>query len=201
MAFNLLTNKLYACTPIGFGRTNDKIYLVDVNTGFNELVGNTGFHPSAHNSLAFDENDNLYCAIGSSTSIGELISVDINTGFGSLVGSIGFENLTGMALLPTGLSSGANETTSLPKEFNLSQNYPNPLNPATIIKYQLPELSFVTLKVYDVLGNEVALLVDEEKPAGSYEINFDGSELTSGIYFYQLKAGNFIETKKMVLLK
>ncbi|MBT8381653.1 MAG: hypothetical protein KJO59_04795, partial [Ignavibacteria bacterium] len=73
MAFNLLTNKLYACTPIGFGRTNDKIYLVDVNTGFNELVGNTGFHPSAHNSLAFDENDNLYCAIGSSTSIGELI--------------------------------------------------------------------------------------------------------------------------------
>ncbi len=84
---------------------------------------------------------------------------------------------------------------------NLFQNYPNPFNPTTIIKYQIQELSFVTLKVYDVLGSEVAILVNKEKPVGSYEIEFDGSELTSGIYFYKLQAGKFVETKKMLLMK
>ena len=81
----------------------------------------------------------------------------------------------------------------IPKLFSLSQNYPNPFNPSTKIKYSIPPVasSFrlsVTLKVYDVLGNEITTLVNEEKPEGSYEIEFDGSELTSGIYFYQLKA-------------
>jgi len=85
--------------------------------------------------------------------------------------------------------------------FSLAQNYPNPFNPTTKIKYQIPELSFVTLKIYDVLGSEVAVLVNIEKPAGSYEIDFDGSSLTSGIYFYQLQADSFVETKKMVLMK
>ncbi|MBK9099684.1 MAG: T9SS type A sorting domain-containing protein [bacterium] len=86
-------------------------------------------------------------------------------------------------------------------EFQLSQNYPNPFNPSTNIKYQLPEFGFVTLKVYDILGREVATLVNEEKPAGEYEIEFDGTGLTNGIYFYQLKAGDFVETKKMVLIR
>jgi hypothetical protein len=82
--------------------------------------------------------------------------------------------------------------------FLLLQNYPNPFNPITKINYQIPKLSFVTMKVYDVLGKEVATLVNEEKPAGNYEIDFDGTGLPSGIYFYQLKAGNFVETKKMI---
>jgi len=85
--------------------------------------------------------------------------------------------------------------------FSLSQNYPNPFNPATTIRYEIPERRFVTIKVYDVLGNEVSTLVDEEKASGSYEIKIDGNELTSGIYFYQLKAGSFVETKKMILVK
>ncbi|NNJ51764.1 MAG: T9SS type A sorting domain-containing protein [Ignavibacteriaceae bacterium] len=89
----------------------------------------------------------------------------------------------------------------LPIDFELSQNYPNPFNPNTTIKYQVPELSFVTIKVYDILGTEVATLVNEQKPARSYEVEFDGSGFPSGIYFYQLQAGDFIETKKMVLLK
>ena len=88
-----------------------------------------------------------------------------------------------------------------PGKFALSQNYPNPFNPGTIIKYQVPELSFVTLKVYDVLGKEITTLVNKEKPAGSYEVKFDGTGLPSGIYFYRLKAGSFVETKKMVLMK
>jgi len=85
--------------------------------------------------------------------------------------------------------------------FNLHQNYPNPFNPATTIKYQIPEVNFVTIKVYDVLGIEITTLVNEEKPAGRYEVDFDATELTSGVYFYKLEAGSFVETKKMVLLK
>jgi len=91
------------------------------------------------------------------------------------------------------------------KGFNLEQNFPNPFNPKTIISYQLPKNAYVTLKVYDLLGNELASLVNEEKPAGSYEVEFQsaigGWQLTSGMYFYQLKVGNYVETKKMILIK
>ncbi|MCK9212330.1 MAG: T9SS type A sorting domain-containing protein [Ignavibacteriaceae bacterium] len=95
----------------------------------------------------------------------------------------------------------------LPASYNLEQNYPNPFNPETKISWQLAAGSFVTLKVYDVLGNEVATLVNEEQPAGSYQVNFNtqlttnNKQLSSGIYFYQLRAGNFVQTKKMVLLR
>jgi len=87
-----------------------------------------------------------------------------------------------------------------PIEFSLSQNYPNPFNPSTLIKFQLPAQSFVFLKVYDVLGNEIATLVNEEKSVGTYEVEFSAVNLTSGIYFYRLSAGTFVETKKMILL-
>ena len=96
---------------------------------------------------------------------------------------------------------GVEDPSSIPKEILLHQNFPNPFNPNTTIKYQIPELSFVTIKAYDVLGSEVVTLVDEEKPAGSYDVNFNGTGLSSGIYFYRLQAGNFIHSKKMILLK
>jgi len=89
----------------------------------------------------------------------------------------------------------------IPTEYNLIQNFPNPFNPSTTIYYSIPQLSFVTLRVYDVLGNEITVLVNEEKSIGNYEIDFDGEELTTGIYFYRLQAGSFVETKKMILLK
>ncbi len=85
--------------------------------------------------------------------------------------------------------------------FELSQNYPNPFNPATTIKYKVPLKSFVTMKVYDILGNEIATLINEEKPAGSYEVKFNASSITSGIYFYKLTLGSFTQVKKMILLK
>jgi hypothetical protein len=87
------------------------------------------------------------------------------------------------------------------KEFHLSQNYPNPFNPSTKISWQSPVSSHQTLKVYDVLGNEIATLVNEEKPAGNYEVEFNASMLSSGIYFYKLQAGSFVETKKIVLIR
>jgi ligand-binding sensor domain-containing protein len=87
------------------------------------------------------------------------------------------------------------------KYFSLQQNYPNPFNPVTTIVYKIPQTQFVTLKVYDILGREVATLVNEEKPAGSYEMQFTANGLTSGIYFYHLKTVNYSETKKMIFLK
>lgn len=86
-------------------------------------------------------------------------------------------------------------------EFSLSQNQPNPFNPNTVISYQSPAASHVLLKVYNVLGNEVATLVSEQKPAGIFEVEFNAEKLPSGIYFYKLQAGSFTETKKMVLLR
>ena len=89
----------------------------------------------------------------------------------------------------------------LPINFILSQNYPNPFNPSTKISWQSPVGSWQTLKIYDVLGNEVATLVDEYKPAGTYEVEWNAGDFPSGVYFYQLKTENYIETKKMILLK
>ena len=89
----------------------------------------------------------------------------------------------------------------IPQKFNLAQNYPNPFNPSTKINWQSPVASHQTLKVYDVLGNEVATLVDEFRNAGAYEVIFDAAQLASGIYFYKLQTGSFVEIKKMILMK
>ena len=99
----------------------------------------------------------------------------------------------------------------IPNNFSLSQNYPNPFNPVTTIKYSIPSVISipnsrernlnVTLKVYDVLGKEIATLVNEEKPAGNYEVKFNASSLSSGVYFYKLQSGSFVQTKKMILMK
>lgn len=101
---------------------------------------------------------------------------------------------------------GSEVVVETPREFSLSQNYPNPFNPTTKIKYSIPLLGgdgngFAALKIYDVLGNEVAALVNEIKPAGSYEVEFNASKLSSGTYFYELHVGNFSEVKKMILTK
>ena len=108
----------------------------------------------------------------------------------------GFWNAPGIV---TGINDNLGST--IPKEYKLNQNYPNPFNPSTAISYQLSAISFVTLKVYDALGREVMTLVNKEQPVGNYRINFDASNLTSGIYFYRIVAGSFVQTKKMVLLK
>ena len=86
-------------------------------------------------------------------------------------------------------------------EFNLAQNFPNPFNPSTIIRYAIPETQLVTLTVYNSLGEAVRELVDEVKEAGTYEIVFVAGMLTSGIYFYKLSAGEFQQTKKLILMK
>jgi hypothetical protein len=105
-------------------------------------------------------------------------------------------------------TSVEDDNSKSPNTFALEQNYPNPFNTSTSIRYNVPSVTLsevegsrVSLKVYDVIGNEVATLVNEEKPAGSYEVKFNASELSSGIYFYKLQAGSLLETKKMILMK
>ena len=103
---------------------------------------------------------------------------------------------------PTSVNDGsAGETDEVPMQFELHQNYPNPFNPVTTIAFSLPETANVNLKVYNILGQQVKTLVSEERKAGNYEVRFDASHLSSGIYFYHLKAGNYSSVKKMVLLK
>jgi len=93
------------------------------------------------------------------------------------------------------------EIQLIPKYLNLYQNYPNPFNPITKIKFDIPTSSAVTLKIYDVIGKEVETLINEYKVQGIYEIEFDGSEYASGIYFYKLTSGKFTSVKKLILLK
>ncbi len=90
---------------------------------------------------------------------------------------------------------------NIPEEYFLSQNYPNPFNPSTKIKYSVPQSSTVMIKVFDILGNEIETLVNEEKPAGTYEITWNAESLPSGVYLYKLQAGSYVETKKMILMK
>jgi len=99
------------------------------------------------------------------------------------------------------ITSIVNTVHNVPIKYSLSQNYPNPFNPSTTLSYSIPEHGQVELKVYDVLGREVTTLVNKQQQAGSYDVQFNASSLTSGIYFYQLKVGSFVESKKMILIR
>jgi len=108
----------------------------------------------------------------------------------------------GVAVLTVETSvTDLDETKSLPTDFVLNQNYPNPFNPTTTISFSIPSSAFTSLKVYDILGNEIATLLSEEKSAGEHNVLFDASALTSGVYLFRLNSGNFTEIKKMILLR
>jgi hypothetical protein len=100
----------------------------------------------------------------------------------------------------TGTEVGNNGTT-LPTKFELNQNYPNPFNPVTKINFAIPKTSFVSLKIYNMLGREVATLVSDTKVAGYYSIDFSAADLSSGVYYYRLESDGFTDVKKMMLVK
>jgi hypothetical protein len=106
-----------------------------------------------------------------------------------------------LSQLITGTTGVADKPTAQPQRFSLEQNYPNPFNPSTNISFSIPTQSFVSLKVFDLIGREVATLVSEQMSAGSHSKQWNANGITSGIYFYQLKSDKFTETKKLVLLK
>jgi hypothetical protein len=92
-------------------------------------------------------------------------------------------------------------TGGVPSAYALYQNYPNPFNPSTTIKFELPRTAYVTLGVYDILGRQVSVLVNERRNAGIHEVKFDGSGLSSGVYFCRIEAGSFVQTRKLLLLR
>jgi hypothetical protein len=103
---------------------------------------------------------------------------------------------------PIGRITGVKDTKpDIPKEFCLEQNFPNPFNPTTNIRFTIKEVGWTKLTVFNMLGREVAILCNEERKSGNYQVTWNASTMSSGVYFYQLKSGNFIETKKMLLLK
>lgn len=126
-----------------------------------------------------------------------LLSVYV-TGSSRNATNSGWEAATIKYNQPIGVITNSNE---LPRQFKLNQNYPNPFNPRTIINYQLPISNFVKLIVYDILGREVTELVNSMQKAGFYEVEWDGSNLASGVYLYKIEAGTFVDSKKMVLVK
>jgi len=203
ITFEPMTNDLWATVKGGFGSPKDKIYKIDLLTGDTTFVGQTGLDNAATNDLAFDENGVLYGIKGTGSQVSDLFTIDVNTGEGTIVGSVGLKALTGLAYEETGVISAVEggDDKSIPTDFTLSQNYPNPFNPGTAIEFSLPVNSNVTLTIYNLLGQVVTTLVNEDKPAGAYSVEFNATNLPSGIYFYKLEAGTFIQTKKMVLLK
>ena len=116
---------------------------------------------------------------------------------------IGSDRQTGLYVLRSTVPLvGIEDPNNAPEDYVLKQNYPNPFNPSTTIEYSLPKSDFVTIKVYDPLGREIAVLVDEYKNGGSYSVNFDAARFASGVYYYRLTTDNgFSETKKMILTK
>ena len=107
-----------------------------------------------------------------------------------------------LRIVKLGATVNVDERTSeIPQKFSLEQNYPNPFNPSTKISYSIPQKSFVTIKVFDLLGSEISQLINEEKETGRYELDFNAVDLSSGVYFYKIEVGDFSEIKKMVLLR
>jgi hypothetical protein len=198
LAVNPLNGELWAT---GWDYPYNLLYKVDPVTGDATLKGSTGFN-MATTSLTFDHAGNLFGLISNGVDPDNLIQIDTATGIGTLVGSLGVSKVYGIAFSPDTIKTGVRELASaLPNRFVLHQNYPNPFNPNTTIKFELPQSSAVRLSVYDMLGREVSVLANERRDAGVHEVRFDGSNLASGVYFYRLQAGDFVQAKGLVITK
>ena len=214
ITFEPMTNDLWATIKGGFGVSKDQIFKIDLATGDTTLVGRTGLNNATTNALSFDENGVLYGIKGDGPQVSDLFTIDLNTGEGTIVGSVGLQALTGLAYAETGIVNDVQDDESnntIPTDFALSQNYPNPFNPSTSIEFSVPVGANVTLTIYNLLGQIVTTLVNEEVSAGHYSTVWNGTDgngyqVSSGIYFYEMKAnGNngtaYSQMKKMVLLK
>jgi hypothetical protein len=204
--FNNIGGLAFAADGILYGVTSGSsggdLVTIDTLTGTATLVGSTGF--SSIGSLEFSQNGVLYAGLGQNdtTIPGSLITIDEKTGIGTLVGASGFSTLSGLSFYPDIIISIDNsEEVKIPTVFNLFQNYPNPFNPVTHIRFAIPQTSKVKLEIFNVQGQQVATLMNERKPAGYYQINFDGSRFSSGLYFYRIQTENYSAVKKMIFIK
>ncbi|MDY0082689.1 MAG: T9SS type A sorting domain-containing protein [Ignavibacteriaceae bacterium] len=194
-----ITDSLAATQVLKNGRNiNFKIEIVDVST--NAIIGL--FDNIVYSEDSVYQYDNIAYQVNTSgignTQVKLRLVVNSNWEFDyALSERIAEETVLGKGNMKQTNFAGNNLVT----EYDLAQNYPNPFNPSTTIKYQLPKDGIVTLKVYDILGSEVATLVNEQKTAGRYEVSFDASKLASGVYIYKLQSGEYVSSKKMMLLK
>jgi photosystem II stability/assembly factor-like uncharacterized protein len=175
------------------------------NSGISSTLTSVSFTDMSKGHVTSVDGKVLYTSDGGTTwsiqhsennYFGVVQFLNQDVGYIAPFGSYILKTTTGGIL--TGFNTAQIE---LPKEFYLSQNHPNPFNPNTVISYQLTVSSFISLKVYDVLGIEVATLINEKQNSGSYHVEFDGSNFPSGIYFYKLITGEFSEVKKMTMIK
>lgn len=175
-------------------KTGLRVYYVEeiVVSGTNIFAGNySGFYLSTNNGTDWIQKNEGF---NPSHSINSL----------SIINNKFFAGISGQSVWSRLLAEiiGIRQISEvLPSAYSLNQNYPNPFNPSTKISYSLPQSQFATLKIYDAIGNEVVTLVNEKQNSGSYEVEFNANNLSSGIYFYSLKTDNFFETKKMILIK
>lgn len=192
------------------GTVPSDFYLVAGGIGYYEDDGVAAGNTNLRMAFSFDDRT-TWTADGPSTHTTALSSTptqftsDVNATGRQLALNSTFYMALGRVAGTTentlGETVGVNDDINASVNFTLSQNYPNPFNPSTLIRYSIAENSIVTIKVYDAIGKEVATVVNEQKPTGVYEINFNASGLSNGVYFYRLKAGNFQSVRKMIVLK
>jgi D-alanyl-D-alanine carboxypeptidase len=208
IAFDPVAGELWA-SVLANTTLKDRIYKVNLHTGDTVGVGNTGFTVPLVD-IAFDGLGHLFgvTKTGTGMATNRLVRIDTATGTGSVIGDFGLAGMQAIAFAPDLVPHASRVLAGLPEGFTLQQNYPNPFNPVTSIAYtvggvglQASGIRDVRLVVYDLLGREVAVLVDEKKAPGTYNVQFNGTGLSSGVYIYRLTAGPNIQSRKMVLMK
>lgn len=180
--------------------TLDGIYKFNLTTNTFSLIGQTGLG-IANADLLFDANGKLYCLAGIGATENKLLVIDTTNGSALKILATGKSNLQAIALNPDAPANIAGDKSILPNQFVLYQNYPNPFNPLTSIRFEIAKQTFVTLKVYDVLGKVVQVLAEGNRNPGIYQEYFAATGLASGVYYYRLKADKFSETKKMLVIQ
>ncbi|MFZ4620652.1 MAG: M1 family aminopeptidase [Bacteroidota bacterium] len=178
----------------------DNIYKLNRTTGLSTLVGSAGIG-SAITDIVFDKKGTLYGLAGTGTATNSLVRIDTTTGTATVIGSLGKADIQALGMDPDVAAGVEQEAIVVPSTVTLEQNYPNPFNPTTIIRYSLPKESNVQIAVYNILGQFVQELVNEEQSAGWKEVHWNAEKLSGGIYFVKLTSGKSVEVRKMMLLK
>lgn len=177
---------------------SSNLYKINKLNGASTLVGNAGI--SALVDICFNQQGRLFGTSGIGSNISKLCNVDTLTGHADTIGTTGKKGINGIAINthPIGIQPISSQ---IPETFNLNQNFPNPFNPTTSIRFDLPKRSAVKIEIFDILGRSIGEIVNETLDAGRFEVKWDASNYASGIYYYRIEAADFVQTRKMVLLK
>jgi len=182
------------CTWSTRGGIRTRLDMILISKTVNEK-GGVDYVPGSFKIFGND-NKHFYSDVNSDTNYWFLTDPSVGTSLKNAS-----DHLPVYADFLFGVPNNVSQSENIPTTFELKQNYPNPFNQTTVISYQIPIQSRVSLKIFDVLGNEIVELVNKDQSVGNYAVNFDASKISSGIYFYKLQAGNFTSTKKMILMK